>query len=166
MAFALVVAVVFAVGLPVAADTLSSTTVPLGAVSVGQASLVPEPGWELLPSATSSNLVTLTKDGAVLSMRTVPVTTGQSPESLLDEMLATKDDFRPVLDPTAFYLPSRDPAVFVPASNSSQSGYFMAATKSDQRLAAQVIGVGSLSMSEEISAEIITMMQTVRLRAR
>lgn len=158
-----VISLAFAVVLPRYADYVSSTEIPVGAVTAGPASMTPPPGWELLTQAnTRSNEVTLVNGDSVVTLRTSP--TGiADPQVLLAALIDEQHGFTATAPFFAFDSPSKDPGSAAPVVSSDQMGVFSVITKEDAGYAAEVVGLGPITTDANLS-DISAMIESVRLR--
>ncbi len=163
-AIAAVVALIFSLGLPLLANSATRTVVPPDAITAGAASLEPQPGWTIESSGDEGSVATLQKDGAVLSLRTVSVQRGQTPNALLDQVVA-ETGMRAASPLTTFTSPGGDPGVFVTASDGNETGVIGVVVSPRLQTAAQVVGVAPATAPKQLLDEMARMIGSVRVMA-
>jgi|GEM_PF-6327011 len=155
------VALVFSVGLPVAAKR-AQTKIPYGAVSNENFAFIPQPGWEVpVSQGDTQDTVTMVKEGAIFSVRTAPVDDSTTAQEALDDVSSAKPNFVASTNTRTFISRSKDSGAYVVSTDGTHTGVMGVVVVPKQHIAAHAIGISPSTSSRQLLNEMAQMINSI-----
>jgi hypothetical protein len=161
---------VLAVGLgtalltPVAAALSAQRLTPPGAITVGQAAVIPADGWVI--EDRDSTAVLLTRAGARMVVRWVPGAPQADPQQALGALAATTQEALPGARSFGgvrqFSTPSSDPGYLAPFAAPGSTGAIALVRSTEGQVTVQALA--SATTFGSLSDEIVGMITGIRIR--